>query len=31
MEYLVMYAADDASFIDLRDFLVNGEVKETLE
>ena len=27
----MVYAADNASFIDLRDLLVNGEVKETIE
>jgi len=31
MEYFVVYAADNASFIVLRDLLVNGEVKETIE
>jgi len=31
MEYFVAYAADNASLIVLRDLLVNGEVKETIE
>ena len=31
MEYFVVYAADKASLIVLRDLLVNGEVKETME
>lgn len=31
MEYFVVYAADNASFIVLRDLLVNGEVRETME
>ena len=31
MEYFVVYAADNASFIVLRDLLVKGEVKETIE
>ena len=31
MEYFVVYAADNASLIVLRDLLVNGEVKETME
>lgn len=31
MEYLVVYAADNASFIVLRDLLVNGEVKGAIE
>ena len=31
MEYFVVYAADNASFIVLKDLLVNGEVKETIE
>jgi len=31
MVYFVVYAADNASFIVLRDLLVNGEVKETME
>ena len=31
MEYFVVYAADNASLIVLRDLLVNGEVKDTME
>ena len=31
MEYFVVYAADNASLIALRDLLVNGEVKERME
>ena len=31
MEYFVVYAADNASMIVLRDLLVNGEIKETME
>ena len=31
MEYFVVYAADNASLIVLRDLLVNGDVKETME
>ena len=30
-EYFVVYAADKASLIVLRDLLVNGAVKETME
>ena len=31
MEYFVVYAADNASLIILRDLIVNGEVKDTME
>ena len=31
MEYFVVYAADNASMIVLRDPLANGEIKETME
>ena len=31
MGYFVAYAADNASFIGFRDFLVKGEIKETIE
>lgn len=31
MGYFVVYAADNASLIVLRDLLVNGEVKEAME
>ena len=31
MEYFVVYAADNASLIVLRDLIVNGEVKDTME
>ena len=31
MAYFVVYAADNASLIVLRDLLVSGEVKETME
>jgi len=31
MGYFVVYAADNASLIVLRDLLVNGEVEETIE
>jgi len=31
MVYFVVYAADNASFIVLRDLLVSGELKETME
>jgi len=31
MGYFVAYAADNASFIVFRDFLVKGEIKETIE
>ena len=31
MEYFVVYTADNASMIVLRDPLANGEIKETME
>ena len=31
MEYFVVYAANNASLIVLRDLIVNGEVKDTME
>jgi hypothetical protein len=31
IEYSVVYAADNASLTVLKDLLVNGEVKETME